>query len=157
LLRDLSHGQRDRRSAKAGDHLHAVDVVPTPRDLGADIGLGLVIGRQDLDGSAEHLAADILDGHLHGLDFTGGKVAIDAREGFHDADLERRRGLRLCDRHGARSHQAESGADRADITNSYWKFHTLNLPIWVHSTMGRTVVTTRSGRQCGWTALPSFV
>ena len=77
FLCDLAHRKCHRRGAEPGDHLDVLGVVPATRDRRADIGLGLMIGRQDLDRSTEHLAADIFDGELHGLDFAGREVAID--------------------------------------------------------------------------------
>jgi hypothetical protein len=43
---------------------------------GADVGLGLMVGRQELDRTAEHLAAEIVDRHLRGLDLAEVQVGI---------------------------------------------------------------------------------
>jgi hypothetical protein len=107
-------------------------LTPSTSYLGADVGLGLMVGRQDLDRAAEHLAArvlgGILDRQLHGFDFAGRQVAIDAREAFHDADLERRRRLGLGDRHHAYGSETGEGNSRADIANRFTNTHTLILP-----------------------------
>ena len=53
---------------------------------------------QDLhDSTAQHLAANILDGQLHGLDLALREIAVDPGEAVHHADLEWHRRLRLSD------------------------------------------------------------
>ncbi|MEE9927668.1 MAG: hypothetical protein PBU43_06095 [Microvirgula aerodenitrificans] len=69
LLRaELLHADADRRVQQVDDHVHALGVEPFARLGHADIGLVLVVGRHDLDRLAEHLAAEIVDRHLHGRD-----------------------------------------------------------------------------------------
>ena len=70
----------DRQSHGGGGQLHdrvdAVAVVPLPRDGRGDVGLVLVVGREDLDRDAVDLAAHILHRHLRGLD---GALAAELR------------------------------------------------------------------------------
>src|SRR5919112_6787992 len=87
----------------------ATDEVPAPRDLGPDVGLGLMVGPQELDRAAEHLAAEIVDRHLRGLDLAEIEIGVNTGEPFGDADLERRRRLGLRQGHEAQGSQAGDG------------------------------------------------
>jgi hypothetical protein len=73
--------------------------------------------------TAEHLAPDILDGQLHGLDFTGRQVAIDAREAVHHGDLERRGRLGLRHGHEGRGREPDGGGDHAAQPGHVCRLH----------------------------------
>jgi len=90
--------------------------------------LGLVIGRQHLDRPAQHLAAGILDRHLHRFDLAEIEVGIDAREAFHDADLERLWRLRLSDGDGPRGCQAGRGRHQGGKADGVCDFSYSILP-----------------------------
>src|SRR5215471_6975076 len=55
----------------------ALDVEPASSDVGADIHFQLAIGVDQLDRSAQRLAARVFDGHFHALEESG---AADARK-----------------------------------------------------------------------------
>jgi len=87
LARDRLDGQRNCGVADVGDRVDTLLVYPLARDVGADIGLVLVVGKDDLDRFAEHLAAIILDGHARGDHRSGtGIVGIQARLVVQDTD-----------------------------------------------------------------------
>src|SRR6185312_12003303 len=98
-----------------GDHQHAVAVEPAPRDVGADLRLVLVIGRDDLDRLAEHALAEILGRHLGGDDRAlAAEIGIGAALVAEHADLDRfglRRG-RAGEREGERR-RGETGSENA--------------------------------------------
>ena len=61
------------------DGIHLLRVVPLARAGGGDVGLVLVIGHQQVDLLAQHLAAEIGDGHLGGSGAAlAGDVGVDA-------------------------------------------------------------------------------
>ncbi len=64
--RHLVDRQGDRRVAEVGDRIDPVLIEPLARDRGADIGLVLMVGGDDLDALAGDLAAEILGGELRG-------------------------------------------------------------------------------------------
>jgi hypothetical protein len=75
---NLLHGKRDCGRGQVGDHVDALDVVPTARDGGAEIGLHLVISVDQLDLLAKHAAAKILNRHFRGFDRPlAAKIGID--------------------------------------------------------------------------------
>ena len=85
---DLADGERDRGGRHVDDDVDLVDVDPGARDVGADVGLVLMVGADDLDLHAFLLAAEILDRHLRGDDGAGtGDVGIKPRHVVQDADL----------------------------------------------------------------------
>jgi hypothetical protein len=61
---DLLHREAHSGYRHVDDEVDAIGIVPLPRDLGADVGLELVIGGDHLDRLAADLAAEILDRHL---------------------------------------------------------------------------------------------
>jgi len=71
------------------DQIDLLDVVPAPRNAGADIGLELMIADDHADRLAQHLAAEIVDRHLR-----CGDGALARRRGSRpvhvgeDADLD---------------------------------------------------------------------
>ena len=65
---DVLHRKTDGRDRHVDDQIDLFDVVPAPRDAGADIRLELMVGRDDRDRLAQHLAAEILDRHLRRRD-----------------------------------------------------------------------------------------
>jgi hypothetical protein len=74
-----------------------LDVIPAPRDRARQIRLVLVVGGDDLDLLAEHLAAEILDRHLGGFQrIFAAVIGIDAGLVVEDADLDALRGSRRC-------------------------------------------------------------
>src|SRR5436190_17393716 len=115
-----------------------------------------MVGRQDLDRAAVDLAADILDGHLHGLDLAGREIAINAREAVHHRDLQRARRLCLRNRSKANGRQAKRGRDNARISESVSNFHTLVLPNAAKAAEARNLASALHGRQC-WTAARTSV
>ena len=66
--RHFAHGEPHGRIGKVEDDVDGVALDPLPRDVGADVGLVLVVGENDFDRPAQHLAAVILDRHARGVD-----------------------------------------------------------------------------------------
>ncbi|SAL87222.1 hypothetical protein AWB67_07368 [Caballeronia terrestris] len=64
LLRHVRHRERDGRRQQVLHHIDLLVVEPFTRDRRGDVGLVLVIGADHLDRRTEHLAAEIVDGHL---------------------------------------------------------------------------------------------
>ena len=64
LLDDVVDGKRDAGIGHVDDDVDLVDVEPLPRDRGADVGLVLMIARDDVDLPALGGEAGILDRHL---------------------------------------------------------------------------------------------
>src|SRR5690606_9358875 len=62
------NGESDGRVGHVLDEVDAVLIEPGARDVGADVGLVLVVGGQHLDRLAEDAAAEILHGHANGGD-----------------------------------------------------------------------------------------
>jgi hypothetical protein len=93
------HRKRDRRQGKVGDHVDALDVIPTARDGGSEIKLVLVVGVDQLDLLTEHAAAKILDRHLRGFDRPlAVKIGECSRLIGENADLDAlRRRRRACE------------------------------------------------------------
>ncbi|MNS80053.1 hypothetical protein D3C72_1137200 [compost metagenome] len=93
LLRHLGHGQGRAGAGAAEQHGQALRVDPLARLGGGDVGLVLVVGREQLDGHAVDLAAEVVDGHLDRqravLAFD---VGVQARHVGDEADLD----LVLC-------------------------------------------------------------
>ena len=103
-LRDLAGGERGGGRRDVEDHLDALVVEHVAGDVGGEVGLVQMIGRDDLDLAAEHLAAEILRRHLRGgLAARPGDVGIEARHVEDAAELERR--LALRQRRGRRHRQ----------------------------------------------------
>jgi hypothetical protein len=89
FLGDGLDRERHRRGRQLHDRVHLLGVVPLAGDVGGDIGLVLVVGIDDLDRHTQHLAAEILDRHLCGLDRRfAAEIGIDARLVVQDADLD---------------------------------------------------------------------
>jgi hypothetical protein len=89
VLRDLAHRERDRRGRNVRDGIDALGVVPLARDVGADVGLVLVVGRDDLHLEFRLvLLLEILDGELGRDDRAGtADVGVQARHVVQHADL----------------------------------------------------------------------
>ena len=68
LLGDFLHRKHNRGIGHVDNGVHAVHVDPAPRYRGADIGLVLVVGMDDLDRLARGPAAEILDCHARRFD-----------------------------------------------------------------------------------------
>src|SRR5436190_15732150 len=66
--RHLAHGEPHGRIGNVEDNGDALGLYPLPRDVGADVGLVLVVGEYDLDRPAQHFAAVILNCHACGVD-----------------------------------------------------------------------------------------
>ena len=76
---DLAGGERGGGRRHVADHLDALVVEHVAGDVGGKIGLVEMVGRDDLDLAAEHLAAEILRRHLRrGLAAGAGDVGIEA-------------------------------------------------------------------------------
>ena len=65
-LGDLAGRQGRRRRRDVEDHLDALIVEHVAGDVGGEVSLVLMIGRDDLDLAAQHFAAEILHRHLRG-------------------------------------------------------------------------------------------
>ena len=86
---DVADRQRDRRVGHVDDHVDAFDVEPASRDVGADVGLVLVIAEDHLD-LALRLLRKVLGRHLRGEHRAGAlEVGIDARHVVEYADPQR--------------------------------------------------------------------
>jgi hypothetical protein len=86
---EIDESERDRRIGDVEDRLHPFVVVPSARDVEADIHLVLVIGDEHLDLAAQNLAAEILDRHLRRLHGArAGQIGVGAGLVVHDADGE---------------------------------------------------------------------
>ncbi len=107
LLRHLGHGQRRARVGAAEEHRQALRVDPLARLAGGDVGLVLVVGGDQLDRHAQHLAAEIVDRHLdrHGA-VLAFHVGVQARHVGDEADLHLAV-LRLRGRGGAQAREAQ--------------------------------------------------
>ena len=111
FLGDRQHGEGDRGVRQVHDDVDVLGVEPAPRDRRSDVGLVLVIGRDDLDRDAE------LGGEVFGRELRRDHrphpliVGIDARHVVEDADLERLHALgepdpRRCDQRRSRKTKA---------------------------------------------------
>ena len=95
LLGEIVNRERDRGGRQLGDHVDAFDLIPAPRNGGGEIRLVLVVGGDDFDLVAQHLAAEILDRHLGGLNRPfAAVIGVDAGLVVQNTDLDalRRRG-----------------------------------------------------------------
>ena len=110
-LGDFQNGKADGRIDQIGDGVDAVEIEPAPRDGGADIGLVLMIGGDDLDRNAVDLVAELFGRHLGRFDRAGAGILLirPGKIGEH-ADLD------LAARHvGMRGrNQAKRSGERAD-------------------------------------------
>ena len=60
-----------------------------PRDIGADVGLVLMVGTDDVDLHAVRGGIEVLDCHFGGSDSAGpADIGVQARHVVHDADLD---------------------------------------------------------------------
>ena len=86
---DLVDGQGHARVGHVHDHVHLVGVVPLASDLGAHVGLVLVVGGDDLDLQALLGGLEVLDGHAGG-DHRAlpGEIGVEARLVVEHADLD---------------------------------------------------------------------
>ena len=103
---NLVHGQRHARVRHVEDDVHLVDVVPLAGDGRADIGLVLVIGREDLDLHALFRGTEILDRHARG-DHRAlpREVGVEARLVVQHADPDHAVGHLGVSRAGGESHR----------------------------------------------------
>ena len=112
LARDLVDRERDAGIRHVDDDVDVVDVEPLPRDVGADVGLVLVVGADDLDLHAVRGRIEILDRHFGGGDRTGAAdVGIKARHVGEHADLD---GLHLARARPRRDISAATARARLD-------------------------------------------
>src|SRR6476661_6483394 len=96
LLGKLMNGERDGGGRQLGDHVDVFDIVPAPRDGAAEVRLVLVVGGDDFDLLAEHLAAEILHRHLGGLERPfAAVIGVDPGLIVQNTDLD---ALRRCRR-----------------------------------------------------------
>ena len=103
-FRDLAGGERGGGGRDVEDHLDALVVEHVAGDVGGKIGLVEMVGGDDLDLAAEHLAAEILRRHLgRRLAAGAGDVGVEARHVEDAAELQRR--LVLRQRRGRRHRQ----------------------------------------------------
>ena len=68
VVGDVLYRKADRRHRHVDDQIDLLDVIPAPRDAGADIRLELMVADDHGDRLAQHLAAEIVDRHLRGGD-----------------------------------------------------------------------------------------
>jgi hypothetical protein len=107
-LRDLAGSKRGCGGRDVVDHLDALVVEHVAGDVGGQVSLVEMVGRQHLDLASQHLAAKIFDGHLgRGLAAGAGDVGIEARHVEDAADLQWRLVLGL--RGGARTQGKRCG------------------------------------------------
>jgi len=66
LLGEVGDGEPDARTGEIDEYVHLLDFDPLFADVGADVGLVLVIGRDQIDFSAFGQKTRILDRHLSG-------------------------------------------------------------------------------------------
>ena len=93
-LGDLAGGERGGGRRDVEDHLDALIVEHVAGDVGGKIGLVEMIGGDDLDLAAEHLAAEILRRHLRGgLAAGAGDVGVEAGHIEDAAEFQRRLAL----------------------------------------------------------------
>ena len=103
-LRDFERGQRGRRRRHVEQHFDTLIVEHVAGDVGGKIGLVEMIGRDDLDLAAEHLAAEIFHRHFRSHLAAGpGDVGVETGHIEDAAELERR--LCLRQRRGGRHRQ----------------------------------------------------
>ena len=89
LAGDLADRQCDARRRHVDDDVDMVDVVPLPREVGADIRLVLMIAGDDLDLHAVSRGVEILHRQFGGGDRAGSAdVGIEARHVGQYADLD---------------------------------------------------------------------
>ena len=89
----------------------ALGLDPLPRDVGADVGLVLVVGEDDFDRPAQHLAAEILDRHARGVDRAhAGQIRVQSRLVVEDTELDRL----LRDRGGGQPRSPQQERERGD-------------------------------------------
>src|SRR5579871_4179429 len=94
LLRYRDHRERDRRIGQVHDDVDILRIEPLPRDRRPDVGLVLMISRDDFDRYAQRLR-EVIDSELSSDDGAYALiVGVDARHVVEDADLERPRRLR---------------------------------------------------------------
>ena len=78
-FRDLAGSKRSCRRRDVEQHLHALVVEHVACEVGGDVGLVEMIGCDDLDLAAQHLAAKILHRHPgRGLAADAGDVGVEA-------------------------------------------------------------------------------
>jgi hypothetical protein len=124
-LGDLAGGKRGRGCRDVVEHLDALIIEHVARDVGGKVGLVEMIGREDLDLAAEHLAAEIFRRHLRGgLAADAGDIGIKARHIEDAAELQRRLRLRIGTGAGDRQHSRENSGENPGKSS----FHP-NLPI----------------------------
>ncbi|MNN18168.1 hypothetical protein D3C81_1313730 [compost metagenome] len=89
LLRHVQHGQRRCRSRHIQDGIDLVRVEPFARLVGGDVGLVLVIHHHQLNFLAEHLAAEVVNGHLRRRGAAApGHIGVEAAHVEQQADLD---------------------------------------------------------------------
>ena len=109
--RHLAHGEPHGRIGNVEDEVDALVLDPLPRDVGADVGLVLVVGEDDFDRPAQHLAAVILDRHARGVDRAhAGQIRVQSRLVVEDTELHRL----LRDRGGGEPRSPQQERERGD-------------------------------------------
>ena len=89
VIGNVLYRQSHRRHRHVDDQIDLIDVVPAPRNAGADIRLELMVADDHADRLAQYLAAEIIDRHLRGGD--GALAGRRRRRPVHvgeDADLD---------------------------------------------------------------------
>jgi hypothetical protein len=85
---DFHHGQRGRGGGKVRDHVDLALVEPAARQVGRHVGLVLVVGEDQLDRLAQHLAAHFFDGDARRRDGAlAREVGVNAGKVVEHADL----------------------------------------------------------------------
>src|SRR5580692_5529073 len=86
---DLERGERNARVDEIGNRIDAFEIEPASRNARADVGLVLVIGRNDLNRHAVYLVIELFRGDLGGFDRAhAGASLIGSGKIGEDADLD---------------------------------------------------------------------
>src|SRR5262245_39829850 len=95
------NGDTDGRHRHIENNIDTVLIVPLARNVGADVGLVLMVAENDLDWFPENVASEFLDGELRACDRTLARsIGKDPRHVGEYAELETLPGR--CPQHGGR-------------------------------------------------------
>ena len=121
LARDFTDCESNARIGHIDDQVHVVDIEPLIGDAGADVGLVLMVGGNEIDLHVLVAGGEIGNGKLRGSNRAGSAdIGIQARHVAEDTDLDL--GLRL----GACAHE-QCGQRRCE-----YAFHFRHSSFLVH-------------------------
>ncbi len=113
LPRHVHDRERGGRGRHVENRIDRAPIEPFARLRRRDIGLVLVIGKDELDWTAEHLPSEIVDGHLGGGDAAGpSDVGIDTRHVEQEAEPDHLVGDAAGRRGVGRRHDADHNRQR---------------------------------------------